>query len=129
MPADTASAPAAISIDDLSALQQLFGAADIVKVIHNASFEQAVLGEVGLTIENIFDTLTESRKRRGQVGGGHSLLAVVRRELDRVLDKGPTSDWTRRPLSPAQEAYAAMDVDVLVDLYGAMAIGVSRASP
>jgi ribonuclease D len=50
-----------------------------------------------------------------QQGGGHSLLAVARRELDCVLDKrSQTSDWSRRPLTPSQPA---MDVEVLVDLY------------
>lgn len=42
---------------------------------------------------------------------GHSLAAVCRRELDKVLDKG------RRPLSPEQLAYAALDVEVLVPPY------------
>ena len=79
---------------------------------------------MGLVIENIHDTLTESRKRLGQQGGGHSLLAVARRELDRVLDKrSQTSDWTHRPLTPEQEAYAAMDVEILVDLYSASTAG------
>jgi ATP-dependent helicase Lhr and Lhr-like helicase len=103
-------------IDDLRALAEPLGSADVVKVIHNASFEQSVLGAVGITLENVYDTLTESRRRLGQLGGGHSLLAVARRELDRVLDKrSQTSDWTRRPLSPEQEAYGAMDVEILVD--------------
>ncbi|MCA9616195.1 MAG: ribonuclease D, partial [Myxococcales bacterium] len=34
-----------------------------------------------------------------------------------VLDKRcQTSDWRRRPLSAAQERYAALDVEVLVRL-------------
>jgi len=93
-----------------------------VKVVHNAVFEKAVLGEIGFVIENVYDTLVESRRRFGQVGGGHALRAVARRELDRPLDKrNQTSDWTRRPLSADQEAYAAMDVEVLVDLYARFA--------
>ena len=111
-------------IDDLSALGEPLSSETVVKVIHNASFEQSVLATVGLVIENIHDTLTESRKRLGQQGGGHSLLAVARRELDRVLDKrSQTSDWTHRPLTPEQEAYAAMDVEILVDLYCASTAG------
>ncbi len=110
-------------IDDLSSLQAPFESADVIKVIHNASFEKSVLGAVGLVIDNIYDTLRESRRRLRQQGGGHSLLAVARRELDRVLDKqNQTSDWTRRPLTPAQEAYGAMDVEILVDLYEAFVV-------
>ncbi|MBI2373946.1 MAG: DEAD/DEAH box helicase [Deltaproteobacteria bacterium] len=107
-------------IGDLSALGRVLNSTDVVKVIHNAAFEKAVLGELGFVIENVYDTLVESRRRFGQVAGGHSLLAVARRELDRPLDKrNQTSDWTRRPLSPEQAEYAALDVEVLVDVYEA----------
>lgn len=110
-----------LAIADLRALAGPLGATGVVKVIHNAAFEKKVLGEIGISIENVFDTMLESRRRLGQLGGGHSLLAVARRELDRPLDKGPqTSDWTQRPLTPEQETYAAMDVDILVDLYRSM---------
>ena len=105
-------------ISDLSQLAAPLSSADVVKVIHNAAFERSVLGELGFTIDNVYDTLTESRRRLGQLGGGHSLLAVARRELDVALDKGSQlSDWTQRPLSDAQLAYAALDVEVLIDLY------------
>ena len=107
-------------ISDLSALGPPLASVDVVKVIHNAAFERSVLGEVGLVIDNVYDTLTESRRRLGQLGGGHSLLAVARRELDVALDKGSQlSDWTQRPLTAEQIAYAALDVEVLVDLYRA----------
>jgi ribonuclease D len=109
-------------VDDLDGLRALLESQDVVKVIHNAAFEKAVLGELGFAIENVYDTLDESRRRFGKLGGGHSLRAVARRELDRPLDKrNQTSDWTRRPLTAEQERYAAMDVEVLVDLYAAFA--------
>lgn len=107
-----------LAIADLSPLGEVFGSGEIIKVIHHAEFEKAVLGALGFALDNVFDTLVESRRRGGKVGGGHSLQAVARRELDVVLDKGcQTSDWSRRPLSEAQVNYAAMDVEVLVDLY------------
>lgn len=112
-----------LAIGDLQALSAPLASADVVKVIHNAAFEKKVLGELGFAIENVYDTMVQSRRRLGQLGGGHSLLAVARRELDRPLDKGnQTSDWTRRPLTPEQEKYAAMDVEILVDLYGTFSV-------
>ena len=46
--------------------------------------------------------------------GGHGLAAVCRRELDKSHQ---ISDRTRRPLTDAQVAYAALDVEVLVQLF------------
>ncbi len=90
---------------------------DSPKVIHNAQFEESVLGARGISIENIEDTMVLSRRRHGPLAGGHSLLAVVRRELDLVMDKRPqTSDWGARPLSDVQVAYAALDVELLIRL-------------
>ena len=103
---------------DLEPLARIFESPQIVKVIHNATFERSVLQRASLSLANVFDTLTASRRIRGKQPGGHSLAAVCRRELDKVLDKGQqVSDWTRRPLSPEQLAYAALDVEVLVPLY------------
>jgi ribonuclease D len=46
-------------------------------------------------------------------------LAVARRERDLVVDKHPQlSDWRARPLSQAQREYAALDVELLVGLWG-----------
>jgi ATP-dependent Lhr-like helicase len=103
---------------DLEPLARIFEAPTIVKVIHNATFERSVLSRANITLANVFDTLAASRRIRGRLAEGHSLAAVCRRELDKVLDKSQqTSDWTRRPLSDAQIAYAALDVEVLVQLY------------
>ena len=104
-------------IGDLRALAPLLASERVAKIIHNAQFEQTVLGQLGLEIRNIVDTLAVSRKRHGTLGAGHSLLAVARRELDAAIEKrSQTSDWTRRPLSAEQEAYAALDVEILVRL-------------
>lgn len=111
----------ALAISDLTGLAALLGDGGVVKVIHNASFERSVLGAHGVAIENIFDTLAVSRRLRGRdAPDGHGLAAVAARELGLALDKtAQTSDWTRRPLSAGQLAYAALDAEVLIDLYGA----------
>jgi hypothetical protein len=103
---------------DLEPLARIFESPAIVKVIHNATFERSVLARANIALANMFDTLVASRRIRGRLAEGHSLAAVCRRELDKVLDKSQqTSDWTRRPLTDAQIAYAALDVEVLVQLY------------
>ncbi len=108
---------------DLTALARVLESEVVPKVIHNAQFERSVLGSLGMVINNVVDTLEESRRLRGQLAGGHSLMAVARRELDVVLDKRwQTSDWSQRPLTQAQEAYAAMDVEVLVRLSEALGL-------
>lgn len=70
-------------------------------------------------IEGVVDTLQVSRRLRGaKLAGGHSLKAVCERELGLTLDKTEqVSDWSQRPLSARQQAYAALDAEVLLRLY------------
>lgn len=105
----------ALAVGSIEPLAAILERSDILKVIHNATFERGVLRRLSLSIVNVFDTLTTSRRLRGRnVEGGHSLAAVCRRELGLELDKAEqTSDWTRRPLTQRQLAYAALDVEVL----------------
>ncbi len=116
------------TVGDLAPLKAVLESPTIEKVIHNAQFEQSVLGQLGIGIENVFDTLVVSRKRYGALGAGHSLLSVMRRELDLVVDKRcQTSDWTKRPLTEEQVAYAALDVELLVRLRAVLG-GASTAA-
>lgn len=97
---------------------QISESATIVKVIHNATLERSVLQRANITLANVFDTLAASRRIRGKQPGGLSLAALCRPELDKTIDKTQqTSDWTRRPLTNAQMAYATLDVEVLGALY------------
>ena len=104
---------------DLGPVAEVLASRDVLKIIHNANFELSVFKKLSIAIKNIFDTLPTSRRLRGRkISGGHGLGVVCERELGKPLDKAEqTSDWTRRPLSKRQLAYAAMDVEVLLALH------------
>jgi ATP-dependent Lhr-like helicase len=109
-----------LSVDDLSPLAELLAPEAQRTLIHNAVFERAVLGKLGVTIGGVVDTLALSRARRPGADS-HTLAAVVERELGFWLDKTcQTSDWRRRPLTDAQVNYAALDAEVLLLVHRAL---------
>lgn len=112
----------ALELADLTRLGALVADGGVVKVIQNADFERGVLGRYGIALGNVVDTLERSRTLRSRATGGHSLKAVCARELGLELDKTEQmSDWRRRPLTPRQLAYAALDTEVLLELYDVLA--------
>jgi hypothetical protein len=101
---------------DLSPLQEMFLNSNILKVIHNASFDVNKLRKLAnIIVENVFDTMLAA-KRAGEKA--NSLSAMATRHLGIELDKtNQRSNWATRPLSQSQLEYAAKDVVIALMLY------------
>ncbi len=88
--------------------------ADAEWVIHAANQDLPCLADVGLRPRRLFDTELAARLAGYQRVGLATMVELV---LGRRLDKGPSSaDWSQRPLAPALLRYAALDVEVLLQL-------------
>jgi ribonuclease D len=106
-----------IALPDLSVIQDAIG--DEEWVLHAANQDLPCLGEIGLLPRRIFDTELAARLAGlPRVGLG----AVVESLLGYSLQKGHSAaDWSTRPLPEEWLVYAALDVEVLVDLRDALA--------
>ncbi|MGI8723523.1 MAG: HRDC domain-containing protein [Geodermatophilaceae bacterium] len=101
-----------IAVPDLSPIQQAIG--DSEWVLHAASQDLLCLGEVGLAPALLFDTELGARLAGfARVGLG----ALVEELLGLRLEKGHSAaDWSTRPLPRDWLIYAALDVEVLIEL-------------
>jgi len=104
-----------LALPDLEALRPLFADPTTVKVLHSAENDLAHLKRrLGLTIAGLFDTMLAARFLGVRELGLETLLA---RYLGVAAAKSQQkTDWARRPLTAAQEAYAADDVRHLIPL-------------
>jgi ribonuclease D len=101
-------------VKDLSSLWQVFENESIEKIFHDCNEDLRILNLAGCTTKNIFDT-SEAAKILGMERTGlSSVLEVVLGK--NTNKKNQRSDWTQRPLSAIQLAYAASDVTDLEDL-------------
>ncbi|WP_372737274.1 ribonuclease D [Neptunomonas sp.] len=102
-----------LSIDDLSPLSQVFLNPAVLKIIHAGSEDLELFNHtLGVLPRPIFDTQLAA----AFIGWGFTmgLQRLLEHALDIQIGKGETtSDWLKRPLSPEQEVYAALDVAYL----------------
>jgi ribonuclease D len=104
-----------LAVPDLSPLAPLFADPGIVKVLHAADNDLGYLkGLYGFTVANLFDTAVAARFLGARALGLDELLRQhLAVEPGRSRQK---DDWSRRPLTAEQEAYAVNDVRHLVAL-------------
>jgi ribonuclease D len=87
-------------------------------VLHAASQDLACLAEVGLVPSRVFDTELAGRLAGFERVG---LGAMVENVLGLRLEKGHSAaDWSTRPLPDSWLVYAALDVEVLLELRDAL---------
>jgi ribonuclease D len=101
-----------VPLQDLSPLGAAL--ADCEWILHAASQDLACLAEVGLRPRRLFDTELAGRLLGYPRVG---LSSLVEQLLGRRMRKEHSAaDWSRRPLPEPWLAYAALDVEVLVEL-------------
>ena len=96
---------------DLKPLWNIFENENIQKMLYSGSEDIALLKAMGCSIRNVFDVqiaATLSNHPARNLGG------LIEAETGEALDKSQQqSDWSKRPLTPAQLSYAANDVTFL----------------
>jgi ribonuclease D len=130
--AQMASTEEAVVIDalapdiDLKPFFDLMAKKDVLKVFHAARQDiEIVWHQAGIIPHPIFDTQVAAMV----LGHGDSISydQLVQRITGDTLDKSHRfTDWTRRPLSPAQLTYAVSDVTHLRSVYSALLADLGR---
>ncbi|MFJ7131414.1 ribonuclease D [Streptomyces fungicidicus] len=105
-----------VACPDLSALGEALSGVEWV--LHAATQDLPCLREIGMVPSRLFDTELAGRLAGfPRVGLG----AMVENVLGFVLEKGHSAvDWSTRPLPEPWLRYAALDVELLVDLRDAL---------
>lgn len=112
-----------IACPDLIPLADAIGGAEWI--LHAATQDLACLAEVGLTPRQLFDTELAARLLGlPRVG----LAATVEHYLGVTMAKEHSAaDWSTRPLPEPWLRYAALDVEVLVELRNLMGVDLAAA--
>jgi ribonuclease D len=93
-------------------------------ILHAASQDLACLAELGLRPLRLFDTELAARLAGFERVG---LASLTEQLLGFTLEKHHSAaDWSNRPLPSAWLSYAALDVELLVDLRDALAAELDR---
>lgn len=109
-----------IALPEPTAVLDLLWRADVTKVFHAASQDLELLYRMrGEPLPNLFDTQVAAALLGDDDQIGYA--AAVEAHTGIKLDKAHTrTDWSRRPLKPAELEYAADDVRHLRALYDAL---------
>lgn len=111
-----------IACPDLSPLNEVI--ADAEWVLHAANQDLPCLADLGLRPRRLFDT-----ELAGRLAGYPrvALGTLVELLLGHRLEKGySAADWSQRPLPEPLLRYAALDVELLIDLRDALAAELDR---
>lgn len=101
-----------IAFDDLAALDEAIG--DAEWILHAASQDLPCLRELGLRPRKLFDTELAARLLGyPRVGLATLVETIVGRSMRK---EHSAADWSKRPLPTPWLEYAALDVEVLVEL-------------
>jgi ribonuclease D len=108
-----------LALRDLSPLSPILADASVLKVVHGGDNDvTSMRRDFGFTFRTMFDTSIAARLLGDTELG---LQAMVRNQLGVELAKGSQKDdWSKRPLTPTQEAYALADVAHLMALAAAL---------
>lgn len=105
-----------IAVPDLTPITE--ACADAVWILHAADQDLRCLAEVGMVPNQLFDTELAGRLLGYERVG---LAAVVAKLLGLELAKEHSAaDWSQRPLPESWLNYAALDVEVLIEIYDLM---------
>jgi len=111
-----------VPLPDLQVLDEAIAAPEWV--LHAASQDLPCLNEVGLRPRRLFDTELAARLAGFERVG---LAALTESLLGYALEKHHSAaDWSTRPLPASWLSYAALDVELLVDLRDALAADLER---
>ena len=104
-----------LAVRDLSPLAPILADPSVLKVVHGGDNDvTSMRRDFGVSFRTMFDTAIAARLLGDTEVG---LQALVRNELGIELSKGSQKDdWSKRPLTAKQEAYALADVAHLMEL-------------
>jgi len=111
-----------IACPDLSGLDAAL--ADVEAVLHAASQDLPCLAEVGYRPRTLFDTELAGRL----LGYPKVALGAMLEDIlgFRLAKEHSAADWSVRPLPTEMLRYAALDVEILIDLRDALAVQLAE---
>jgi ribonuclease D len=115
-----------LRVPDLSPLREVVARRDVEVVFHGGDYDVTVLSrDLGFAFGRVFDSMIAATLLGVEKVG---LQALVEAEWGVVLSKKfQTSDWKRRPFSPAQVEYLRGDTRYLLELRERLAARLAQA--